>query len=122
VRQTDVSLREGTKFKLASLELEVARSSAQAARGSAMSLQLKSNMSLRPIKSIRFFSSSGKEIKSQPTQWGYTGGVWIKDFSLWENADSVTVEADMFTQAETVQIPINLEVGVGLGPTVPAAK
>ena len=127
VRQDQLSLLEGTKFKLASLELEVAKVETRSYDdGSAMTVQFKSNASLRPIKSVRFLSSSGKEIKSLPIGRGsFRNNKSILEtcgFALWENVASVTVEADMFTQTETVQIPVSLEIGVGLGSAASPAK
>ncbi len=126
VRQNEVSLLEGTKFKLGSLELEVAKSPTAPFDDSAMTVRLKNNASLRPIKSLRFLSSSGKEIKSQPMGSSFRRSnktiVETRDFALWEKADSVTVEAEMFTQTETIQIPISLEISVGLGSPVCAGK
>jgi hypothetical protein len=126
VRQNEVSLIEGTKFKLGSLEFEVAKSPTQTFADSAMTVQFKCNASLRPIQSLRFLSSSGKEIKSR--QFGSTSRrsnnsiSETRDFALWENAASIAVEADMFTRTETVQIPVNIEIGVGLGSAASPAK
>lgn len=82
-----------------------------------MSISLTSAKPTDAIKSIRFLNASGKEIKSTSTG-SMSGGfmnskTYEKYYDLSEEVNAVTIEVEAFEGTEKLQIPVDIETGLG---------
>jgi hypothetical protein len=79
----------------------------------------KSSKSFDSIQKLRFLDANGKEIESQVTGSSSMGiaaqMMHMRDYSLKEKpAGKVMVEVTYFQKSEQLQVPVDVEVGVGL--------
>jgi hypothetical protein len=127
VLQDAIPLQKGAKFKLGTLELEVENLQDVTVGTAKMWVSFKSATSLQAINGLRFLTADGKEIKSQDGGGGELRRnnvvfSYTRQYTLDEKAASVTIEAKLWGQVESLQIPINLDVSVGLDAARSAAS
>jgi hypothetical protein len=118
IRQQNVSLSIGSKFQLGSIEFEVRAPQSRARDVNNVGVEFSSHSVLRAIKTLRFLDASGKEIKSESTGSGMNSDghtrTEFRDYAVFGQASTVTIEADLFTDSQTIQVPIDLKLGVGV--------
>ncbi len=80
-----------------------------------LSVSLKWNRKVPELAAVRFYDGEGKEIKSEPggSSWWRVMGKYIvtKSYSLKRKSDVIKIEMDLWTDAETINVPVKLKMG-----------
>jgi len=85
---------------------------------SKMTFTLKSDKTFEAVKSVTFLDAEGKEIKHSAMGSGRMGFgkkfTYTRSFGLHRKVEKVTVKVEYYSKIETVRMPLDLTVGVGL--------
>ena len=69
------------------------------------------------LSAVRFFNKEGKEIESKSSgrsSFGSLGKMTVtKSYKLKKKSDVLKIEMELWTDAETVTVPLNVELGLG---------
>jgi hypothetical protein len=122
-QQKDIALKDGSTFTAASITFTVQPTTGGAADRPEFRVVLWSDEPLESIRNVRFFDSNGTEIESALTGKAYMGGVPIvgkrgkprynHEYSLHKKVEEVAVEVSYWGKVETIEVPIQIESGVG---------
>ncbi len=80
-----------------------------------LSVSLKWGRKIPELAAVRFYDGEGKEIKSKPdgSSWGTFIGKYTvtKSYSLKRKSDVIKIEMDLWTDVETINVPVKLKMG-----------
>ena len=106
---------------LAGQELEVAGETIRVGagdglwgQGTSVKLTMSSATSDR-IAAVRFVGAAGEAMAAQAVGTMQMMDEAEREFMLEQETDEATVEVDLYTELRAVQVPVRLEVGLGLG-------
>ena len=116
--QKDVALKPGTQLTVGPMPLKIESADAQDFGDSKMMVTLTAAKPLSAIKKFMFLSADGKEIPSHDAGSGNFGFgaqmTYSRSFALKEKVDAATIRIVGFEKLDTLKVPVDLAVGVGL--------
>lgn len=84
-----------------------------------LEITLKWSRKVPELAAVRFFDEAGKEIESSTggsSSMGFGNKYTVtKSYKLKKKSDTLKIEVDLWTDAETVSVPVDLSVGLGGG-------
>jgi len=117
VTQEKVEARKDVTFKAGSAAFKITEAGKNDFGDDPMKISLESKDGLK-IAAIRFLDPAGKEIESRLGSRGSMsfGGdaTYSWDYTLKRSVPSLTVEVTLWKKVETVQVPLKLNVSLGL--------
>jgi hypothetical protein len=112
----DVNLAE-SKVSLAGMNVTVKRAKDQAWGDYKMSVTINANRPQDGIRKLTFVGADGKEIKSgiiSRSSFSFgTGGNWDVTYGLERVVEKATIRVEYFDKVEVVNVPMDMELGVG---------
>jgi hypothetical protein len=115
-KQEKVELKKGAALKVGSIGLQIEAAGKPDFGDAAMQVTLSSKDGAK-VARLRFLDSGGKEIESKPggsnsmSSGGETTYSWSYDFT--QELKVITVEATLWKQVVTVDVPVKLSLSVG---------
>lgn len=110
-----VAMKIGATFKLASVLLTVSNLRvSETSKGQRLVVTLSSKQPMYPIRSLRFFQPRGKEIEALRTTPSWSNETWTMTVQLAKVVRQTTIKADCYTRMETVTVPIDAKITLGL--------
>ena len=113
-----VALKAGTPIKFPPAPMKVGSVKGEGWGDMQMTFTVTSSKSTESIKKIVFLGADGKEIKHRSLGRGRSGSpgrmTYETNYGLAEKVDSVTLKITYYSKVETVAVPVDVSVGVGL--------
>ena len=113
-----VALKIGSQIKFPPAPMKVSLVKDGGWGGMKMTFNLTSTKPTESIKEVVFLGADGKEIKSRELGSGRSGSsakmTYETSYGLAEKVDSVTLKITYYTKVESVAVPVDVSVGVGL--------
>jgi hypothetical protein len=85
---------------------------------SKMTVEFQSKRPFDSIRKLTFLDAAGKEIKSQKAGGGHFSfgkdRTYTRSFGLAKKVDAVTMRFEYYGKTETIAVPVDVKVGVGL--------
>ena len=118
VKTPDLALAKGTTLKLGDVPVSISEiGSDSMGDDNKMQVTFHATHALTAVKTIRFLKSDGSEIKSRysgSSSMSFGGaGSFDSTYNLAEKVDKATVEVTWWGSLQTVELPLNLDVGLG---------
>ena len=114
----NVALKKDATFKAGPFEFEITAAGKPDWGDDPLQITLKTSRDVAAIKSIKFLDSDGKEIKSSGAgSQSMTSGantVYERSINLSKQIDAATIELTLWKDMKKIEIPFDLNVGVGL--------
>ena len=113
-----VALKIGSEIKFPLAPMKVRTVTEGGWGGMKMTVSLTSTKPTDAIRKITFLGPDGKEIKHRVQGTGYSGRrekmTYETSYGLAKKVDSVTLKITYYSKVETVAVPVDISVGVGL--------
>jgi len=114
----NVALGKGTRFEVGPFKLEVHSAGKPDWGDAPLAVTFRTKQDLDALKTVKFFDAQGKPIEAEPSgsgRFGFGGDVtYERTFSLSRKVEAATLEIVYWEDLETVEIPFDLKVGVGM--------
>ena len=113
-----VALKAGTQIKFPPAPMKVNSVKGESWGSMKMTFTITSDKPTESIKKIVFLGADGKEIKHSQLGRGRSGFggkmTYETSYGLAKKVDSITLKITYYTKVESVAVPVDLSLGVGL--------
>lgn len=120
VRQENVSLKKGTQFEVGPFKFKIENAGKPDWGEEPLAVELQSQQNLDAIKAVKFLDAQGQAIESNRAgrgSFGMPGSMtYSVEYNLAREVETVTMEIAYWENIETVEVPFDLKVGVGMSP------